>query len=175
MKLNLLVSILLLLVFVTFSFAADNPQLRGKLGFGFQANSPTPGLSFKYEITDPLQLQGVFGIFGDNTYYGGRLLYGFKHEYHTAYIFATAAGRMMKNQTYQIALPGGMYETQTARQYGQIYGGGIGLEWFFHSFPELGICIDVGFANYNEPPGTANFASIIGGIGLHYYPVKNKK
>ena len=174
MKTLLFFNLLFLVFFTTSAFADDTLQIRSKLGFGFQANAPTPGLSAKYEIMNPLQVQGIFGIFGDNTYYGGRLLYGFKHPYHTAYIFASVSGQMTRNRETMTVLPGGMFQTSTHNDYGQEYGGGIGLEWFFKGLPELGISIDVGFANYVEPPGTENFSSIIGGVGMHYYPTISK-
>ena len=81
---------------------------------------------------------------------------------------------MTRNRQMMTALPGGMYQTNTVTEYGKVYGGGMGLEWFFRGLPELGVSIDVGFANYVEPPGTQDFASIIGGIGLHYYPTISK-
>ncbi len=174
MKTKFFLASLILLTLFTATFAADSLQLRGKIGLGFQGSAPTPGLSAKYEFFDPVQVQGIFGIFGDNTYYGGRLLYGFKQPYHTAYIFASGGGWLVRNQETSVVMPGGMYENKKVIQYGQVYGGGFGLEWFFRGLPELGVSFEVGFANYHEPPGTEDSSAMIGGMGLHYYPLTSK-
>ena len=154
-----------------FAVAWGEPTVtRGNLGLGFQAGTFTTGLSGKYSMTKNLTIQGVVGIFGDDSYYGGRLLFEKRYRNHRPYLFGTVGGKIHKRDDYvQTSSNPDQYTTKTTREYSQAYGAGFGLEWFFPTFPQLGINLETGLVNYNEPPGTDDYATVFIGAGIHYY------
>ncbi|MDK9698850.1 MAG: hypothetical protein OEM52_01690 [bacterium] len=138
-------------------------QKRNKLGIGFQATAPSVGMSLKYDVTEMLNAQAAFAVFGDLTTYSIRCNIERKRPYHNAMLYLAYGGFDYDNNS-DINARGA--------------GAGFGLEWFLRKLPELGFGVDIGFVRYFHS-GTKwdgyytvrqdDYTTMTGGAGIHYY------
>lgn len=135
-------------------------------GVGFQFSFPAWGLSGKYNVSNHVTAQGVFGIVGDLKMYGGRMLYHFnRRERSSTYCYGMVGGFSYKG----IAISDDDWKWEETTETVLGLGAGAGVEYSFPGLPEIGWSLEIGFSRVDFDEVDYNFTAFMLGVGAHYF------